>query len=136
NGVWAQSIVSTGVPGYPTPTGVFTILEKDRWHRSNIYSGAPMPFMQRITWTGVALHEGFVTGHPASHGCIRLPGAFARPLFGITNVGQRVIVAAEDIFPVDIVHARLPRPRLQVFPLTPIDAGDRGVKPIESIAMG
>jgi lipoprotein-anchoring transpeptidase ErfK/SrfK len=66
NGQYARGLVSTGVPGHPTPTGIFTILEKERWHRSNIYSGAPMPFMQRLTWTGVAMHEGAVhPGHTA-----------------------------------------------------------------------
>ena len=68
----AQGPVSTGVPGHPTPTGVFSIIEKDRYHRSNLYSNAPMPYMQRITWSGVALHEGVLPGYPASHGCIRM----------------------------------------------------------------
>src|SRR5262249_15222125 len=68
----AQGPVSTGVPGHPTPMGVFSIIEKDRYHHSNIYSGAPMPYMQRITWSGVALHEGVLPGYPASHGCIRM----------------------------------------------------------------
>jgi len=74
NGLWERSVISTGVAGHPTPPGIFTILEKERWHRSNIYSGAPMPYMQRLAWTGVAMHERVVTGRPASHGCIRLPG--------------------------------------------------------------
>src|SRR5262249_27322816 len=91
NGLWARGQVATGVPGHPTPTGVFTILEKERWHRSNIYSGAPMPFMQRVTWTGVALHEGVVPGgRPASHGCIRMHPDFARQMFSLTKEGQRV----------------------------------------------
>src|SRR5262249_22079332 len=68
----ARSSVSTGVRSHPTPLGVFSIISKQRWHRSNIYSGAPMPYMQRITWSGIALHAGVVPGHPASHGCIRL----------------------------------------------------------------
>jgi len=87
----AYSRVSTGVPGHPTPTGVFSVIQKDRWHHSNIYSNAPMYFMQRITWSGVAMHEGVVPNHPASHGCIRLPGAFARQMWGITKLGVRVI---------------------------------------------
>jgi lipoprotein-anchoring transpeptidase ErfK/SrfK len=87
NGLWERSVVSTGVAGHPTPPGIFTILEKERWHRSNIYSGAPMPYMQRLAWTGVAMHEGVVTGRPASHGCIRLPGAFAKRVFGLTKCG-------------------------------------------------
>ena len=69
----AQSRISTGMPGHPTPIGLFSIIGKERWHHSNIYSGAPMPFMQRITWSGVAMHTGVVPGYPASHGCIRLP---------------------------------------------------------------
>ncbi len=101
------SIISTGVPGHATPMGVFSVIEKDRYHHSNIYSGAPMPYMQRITWSGVALHQGMVTGHPASHGCIRLPQAFAQRLWGITQVGVRVIIAPEDVSPVAISDVRL-----------------------------
>ena len=71
-GFTAQSAVSTGTAGFPTPTGVFSVIQKNRYHRSNIYSGAPMPFMQRITWSGVAMHAGVLPGYPASHGCIRL----------------------------------------------------------------
>ena len=73
NGPIAQAAVSTGVPGHPTPLGVFAVISKQKWHESNIYSGAPMPYMQRITWSGIALHAGQIPGHPASHGCIRLP---------------------------------------------------------------
>jgi hypothetical protein len=116
NGVWARSVVSTGVNDHPTPAGIFSILEKERWHRSNIYSGAPMPYMQRLAWTGVAMHEGHVTGQPASHGCIRLPGDFAKRLFGVTNTGQRVVVSQVDIWPADIAHAHLPAPRLTTPP--------------------
>jgi lipoprotein-anchoring transpeptidase ErfK/SrfK len=101
------SIISTGTPGYDTPQGVFSVIEKDRHHRSNIYSGAPMPYMQRITWSGVALHQGFVTGRPASHGCIRLPQAFAARLWELTDLGVRVIVAPDDVHPVSISHERL-----------------------------
>jgi lipoprotein-anchoring transpeptidase ErfK/SrfK len=101
------STISTGTPGHDTPQGVFTVIEKDRHHRSNIYSAAPMPYMQRITWSGVALHEGFVTGRPASHGCIRLPQAFAAKIWDITQLGARVIVAPEDVTPVVIEHSRL-----------------------------
>ena len=122
NGLWARSRVSTGVPGHPTPTGIFTILEKERWHRSNIYSGAPMPFMQRVTWTGVAMHEGVVPRGPASHGCIRLPGDFARRLFGVTNPGLRVIISAEETLPADIMNAHLPTPKLQAPPFEPVEA--------------
>ena len=82
--------VSTGRPGHETPTGTFNILEKDREHFSNRYNNAPMPFMQRLTWDGVALHAGQIPGRPASHGCVRLPLAFARQLFGVTEVGATV----------------------------------------------
>src|SRR5262245_21584921 len=103
----AHSRVSTGVPGHPTPTGVFSIIQKDRWHRSNIYYNAPMYFMQRITWSGVAMHEGVVPNSPASHGCIRLPGAFARQMWGITRLGVRVIIAHGEVTPVAISNERL-----------------------------
>lgn len=84
--------VSTGKPGHDTPTGTFTILQKRRTHFSNLYDDAPMPFMQRLTWDGIALHAGQIPGTPASHGCIRLPMAFARHLFGATGLGTRVHV--------------------------------------------
>ncbi len=84
--------VSTGSPGYETPLGEFTILEKKVFHRSNLYSNAPMPYMQRLTWGGVALHAGVLPGYPASHGCIRLPKAFARQLFDLTAMGGTVLV--------------------------------------------
>lgn len=103
----AYSRVSTGVPGHPTPTGVFSIIQKDRWHRSNIYYNAPMYFMQRITWSGVAMHEGVVPNSPASHGCIRLPGAFARQMWGITRLGVRVIITHGEVAPVAISNERL-----------------------------
>jgi hypothetical protein len=103
----AHSPVSSGTVGHATPTGVFSIIQKNRHHRSNIYSGAPMPFMQRITWSGVALHAGVVPGYPASHGCIRLPNEFAARLWGMTRLGARVIIARDDVTPVAISHARL-----------------------------
>ena len=85
-----SSKISTGKPGYETPSGVYSILQKNSWHRSNIYSNAPMPFMQRLTWSGIALHEGRVPNRPASHGCIRLPRKFARKMFGNTSIGVQV----------------------------------------------
>ena len=87
-----SSPVSTGRRGHATPAGVFPILEKQRFHRSNIYSNAPMPFMQRLTRGGIAIHAGYVPGHPASHGCIRLPYAAARALFGLTRAGDATVV--------------------------------------------
>jgi hypothetical protein len=109
----AQGPVSTGVPGHPTPMGVFSIIEKDRYHRSNLYSNAPMPFMQRITWSGVALHEGVLPGYPASHGCIRMSQDFAQKLWPTTKLGARVIVTRGDLAPVDFEHPKLfvPKPK-------------------------
>lgn len=89
------STVSTGKPGYETPTGVFTILQKQREHYSNLYDNAPMPFMQRLTWDGVALHAGSIPGYPASHGCVRLPYAFSEKLFATTSHGMTVVIASE-----------------------------------------
>jgi L,D-transpeptidase catalytic domain len=103
----AQGPVSTGVRGHPTPTGVFSVIEKDRYHHSNIYSGAPMPYMQRITWSGVALHEGDLPGHPASHGCIRMSHDFAKKLWPITKLGVRVIVARDELTPTEFAHTKL-----------------------------
>jgi lipoprotein-anchoring transpeptidase ErfK/SrfK len=92
--------VSTGMKGHSTPTGQFPILQKRQWHRSNIYSNAPMPYMQRLTWDGIALHAGHNPGHPASHGCIRLPLAFAKRLFALTQLGTLVSVQRGEISPV------------------------------------
>ena len=86
--------VSTGKAGHETPTGVFTILQKHKDHVSNIYEGAEMPFMQRLTWTGIALHAGNLPGYPASHGCVRMPLEFADLLFGVTRIGTPVVIAA------------------------------------------
>ncbi|HEX8387419.1 MAG TPA: L,D-transpeptidase family protein [Sphingomonas sp.] len=94
NRLLAVSTVSTGKPGHATPTGVFPILEKRREHYSNLYNNAPMPFMQRLTWDGVALHGGKLPGYPASHGCVRLPNAFAERLFAVTDRGGLVVVTA------------------------------------------
>src|ERR1700719_1290767 len=107
NGLFAEAPVSTGMPGHPTPQGGFSVIEKDRYHHSNIYSGAPMPFIQRITWSGVALHEGVLPGHPASHGCIRTSHDFAQKLWPITKLGVRFIVARSEIVPVDFEHPKL-----------------------------
>jgi hypothetical protein len=107
----AQGPVSTGVPGHPTPMGVFSVIEKDRYHHSNLYSNAPMPYMQRITWSGVALHEGVLPGHPASHGCIRMSHDFAQKLWRVTKLGVRVIVARHELAPVDFAHPNLFKPK-------------------------
>jgi hypothetical protein len=107
----ARSSVSTGTQGHPTPFGVFSVIGKERWHRSNIYSAAPMPYMQRITWSGIALHAGVVPGHPASHGCIRLKNDFANRLWHLTKRGTRVIIAHDDVQPVEIASAHLFKPK-------------------------
>src|SRR5262249_54935555 len=87
--------------------GVFSVIGKERWHRSNIYSAAPMPYMQRITWSGIALHAGDLPGYPASHGCIRLKNDFAVQLWHLTRRGTRVIIAHDDIRPVEISNPHL-----------------------------
>jgi hypothetical protein len=102
-----RSSVSTGIPRHPTPLGVFSVISKQRWHRSNLYSAAPMPYMQRITWSGIALHAGVLPGYPASHGCIRLKNDFAIRLWRLTKRGTRVIIASNDIQPAEIAHPHL-----------------------------
>lgn len=112
----AHTPISSGTASHPTPTGVFSVIQKNRHHRSNIYSGAPMPYMQRLTWSGIALHQGQLPGYPASHGCIRLPGDFANFLWRTTKLGARVIVTHDEIVPSDIAHAKLfqPKPRIDL----------------------
>jgi hypothetical protein len=95
----AASTVSTGRPGHATPTGVFTILQKHVEHYSSLYDNAPMPYMQRLTWRGVALHAGNLPGYPASHGCIRLPAEFAKLLYGETKIGMTVVITHEQSLP-------------------------------------
>lgn len=99
-----ESRISSGRRGHETPTGIYTILQKEREHRSNLYDDAPMPFMQRLTWDGVAMHAGMLPGHPASHGCIRLPEAFAERLFEVTTRGMVVVVTDERVAPPGINH--------------------------------
>ncbi|MFD0740222.1 L,D-transpeptidase family protein [Lysobacter koreensis] len=89
------STISSGKPGNETPTGVFPILQKREVHHSNLYNNAPMPYMQRLTWDGIALHAGRIPGYPASHGCVRLPKAFAKILFAQTEHGGMVVIADE-----------------------------------------
>ncbi|NND49121.1 MAG: L,D-transpeptidase family protein, partial [Rhizobiales bacterium] len=103
--------VSSGKKGHSTPSGIYSILQKRKWHRSNLYSAAPMPFMQRITWSGLALHAGRLPGYAASHGCIRLPDKFARKLFTMTGLGADVVVSDEAVKPRPIEHGFLFQPR-------------------------
>jgi hypothetical protein len=112
------STISSGRRGYETPPGVFTILQKEVEHYSNKYDDAPMPFMERLTWDGVAMHGGSLPGYPASHGCIRLPQAFARKLFDVTKRGVTVVVANSRSAPAVIVHPAA---------LAPITASGQGI---------
>jgi lipoprotein-anchoring transpeptidase ErfK/SrfK len=107
NGLFAETRVSTGMKGHETPLGVFSVIQKNKWHKSNIYSGAPMPYMQRITWSGIALHAGALPGYPASHGCIRIPMAFATKLWSWTRMGARVIITPGEISPSEFSHPQL-----------------------------
>ncbi|WP_045836326.1 L,D-transpeptidase family protein [Hyphomicrobium sp. 99] len=108
-----RSRVSSGRTDYETPVGVYSVLQKEEEHYSNVYDDASMPFMQRITWSGVALHGGALPGYPASHGCVRLPESFAQRLYPLTKVGMRVIVAYDDVAPVEITHPLLLKPTPQ-----------------------
>jgi hypothetical protein len=103
--------VSSGTKGRETPAGIFSVIQKVEEHYSNLYDDAFMPHMQRITWSGIALHGGVLPGRPASHGCIRLPFDFAERLFGATAMGMRVIVAPGDVAPVEIAHPLLFQPK-------------------------
>ena len=134
NGLFAESPVSTGMKGHSTPMGVFSVIQKHKMHRSNIYSGAPMPYMQRITWSGVALHAGVLPGYPASHGCIRMPPAFAVKMWNWTRMGARVIITPGQITPASFSHPLLvaqkvaPQPLLADDPSNdaPAVKGDKG----------
>lgn len=110
NGVALRARISSGQGGYETPVGVFSILQKKAEHYSNLYDDASMPFMQRITWSGVALHAGALPGYPASHGCVRLPYEFAEKIFSLTKLGMRVVISRDDIAPVDFSHRLLLTP--------------------------
>ena len=107
HGKLTQAPVSTGTKDYETPAGIFSIVQKKEHHRSNLYDDGEMPHMQRITWTGIALHAGALPGYAASHGCVRLPAAFARDLFDATEMGMRVVILREDMRPAEIVHPLL-----------------------------
>jgi lipoprotein-anchoring transpeptidase ErfK/SrfK len=107
NGPILNAPISSGRTGYETPVGIYSVLQKEAEHYSNRYDDASMPFMQRITWSGIALHAGALPGYPASHGCIRMPYGFAERLFGVTSLGMRVIVVRDDVAPTSISHPLL-----------------------------
>ncbi|MBM4265437.1 MAG: L,D-transpeptidase [Deltaproteobacteria bacterium] len=98
------SSVSTGRPGHVTPTGVFTVLQKDKDHDSSLYHDAAMPYTERLTWGGVALHAGGLPGYPSSHGCVHLPSEFAESLFAISSLGMTVVIADDHSAPRDVAH--------------------------------
>jgi lipoprotein-anchoring transpeptidase ErfK/SrfK len=144
NGFYAQSPVSSGMPGHSTPTGVFSVIQKHKLHHSNIYSNAPMPYMQRITWSGVALHAGVLPGYPASHGCIRMPTGFAIKMWNWTRMGARVIVAPGELSPASFSHPFLPSLKVapqpvvaeQPMPDAPVATkADRGAPAAEDIEL-
>ena len=122
------STISSGKPGKETPTGTFEILQKKRMHHSNLYNNAPMPFMQRLTWDGIALHAGKIPGYPASHGCVRLPSGFAEQLFAETERGMLVVIADEASHGAEIAYpgARAPVDAYSGLPLRAA-GGDLGV---------
>jgi lipoprotein-anchoring transpeptidase ErfK/SrfK len=114
--------VSTGTKGRETPSGIFTVLQKDKDHRSNLYDDAWMPHMLRITWSGIALHGGPLPGYPASHGCIRMPYGFAGKLFDKVRMGMRVIVTPNDAEPVEVSHPALFAPQPEAIAAVPARA--------------
>ena len=99
--------------------GVFSVIQKHKYHHSNIYSGAPMPYMQRITWSGVAMHAGVLPGYPASHGCIRMPMNFAVKMWGWTRMGARVVITPGELTPESFSH-----PLLATQKISPIAAAE------------
>ncbi len=125
NGFYAETPISTGMRGHSTPMGVFSVIQKHKLHHSNIYSNAPMPFMQRITWSGVAMHAGVLPGYPASHGCIRMPMAFAAKMWNWTRMGARVVVTPGEITPANFSHPLLAEQKAAPQPVAADEPRDR-----------
>lgn len=117
--LWRSSPVSTGKRGKETPPGVFAILQKKKSHRSNLYSNAPMPFMQRLTWDGIAIHAGHLPGYPASHGCIRIPRAFASELYKITRPTSTAVIVVEEALASEAEALALARRTDALVPIAP-----------------
>src|SRR3954447_24996370 len=111
--------VSSGQKGRETPAGIFSVIQKEAEHYSNLYDDAYMPHMQRITWSGIALHGGPLPGYAASHGCVRMPYGFAEKLFDKVEIGMRVIIAPNDIEPVEISHPALFAPQSEAIAAAP-----------------
>lgn len=117
---YLEAPVSSGATGYETPAGIYSIVQKEEDHHSNLYDDASMPYMERITWTGMALHAGELPGYPASHGCVRMPLEFAERLYQITNLGMRVVVVREDIAPAEIAQPSIFASRAEPNPEAPV----------------
>jgi hypothetical protein len=124
----AVSTCSTGKPGHATPTGVFVVLQKDKNHHSSTYNNAPMPNMNRLTWSGIALHAGNLPGYPASHGCVRLPMDFSAKLFEITYLGTPVIIAGSHSDPWELTHPGMVLSGYAENEFTEVEAGLSGKK--------
>lgn len=137
NGLFAEAPVSTGMAGHATPLGIFSVIQKNRWHRSNIYSGAPMPYMQRLTWSGIAMHAGALPGYPASHGCIRMPNHFATQIWNWTRMGARVVVTSGEVAPVAFSHPLLvtQKPMPQALPPADDSVPSADAKPATPAAL-
>ena len=99
-----ESPVSSGTTGLETPAGIFSVVQKDEDHHSSLFDDASMPFMERITWTGISLHAGVLPGYPASHGCVRMPEQFAEQLYQVSKLGMRVILVRDDIAPAEVAQ--------------------------------
>jgi hypothetical protein len=113
------STVSTGKKGYETPAGVFTVVQKERMHHSNKYDNAPMPYMQRLTWTGLAMHAGHVRAHPSSHGCVRMPPGFSKALFHEPSMGMRVVITRRH----NTDYVEPPPPLPEITPVASVPPG-------------
>jgi hypothetical protein len=124
----ATAPVSTGTPSHPTPYGIFSVIQKNRWHRSNLYGNAPMWYMHRLTWSGIALHEGHLPGRPASHGCIRLPQDFVSRLWSVSKLGVRVVVSPREITFNEFSHAKLFNPKQK-----PVDSSPSASAPVDRL---
>ncbi len=134
-----QAPVSTGRTAYETPAGIYSVIQKEVEHYSNLYDDASMPFMQRITWSGIALHAGVLPGHAASHGCIRMPHGFAERLYEVTKLGLRVVIVRDDMRPVEIAHPALFKPgpiRSQVATATPPGDPTSDISPTRQMRLG
>src|SRR3954452_3610701 len=134
NGAFAETPISTGMRGHSTPMGVFSVIQKHKYHHSNIYSGAPMPYMQRITWSGVAMHAGVLPGYPASHGCIRMPMAFAVKMWNWTRMGARVIVSPGQMSPQNFSHPLLASVRVPPQPAASLESQTNAAEKADKVA--